>query len=242
MTAMSLPQAFEWKELMRRGMLADMAPIFLPAPVFVFQMDDVLAALEAHGGDAFWMERLRLPMSACLFELVDPGETTWMFACRQSPERRIVALLFLRSSKGWTTASRHLFVDLDEQTYTFEGRGRPFEEGGEDLVLDLFTGCFLALEKTQSPIAKRPSQAERRVVSKLPHKLSWEYRIIDLTGIIPAPGAPQGGSHASPRWHMRRGHWRRLSAERQVWVRDTEVGAKEDGGVIHDYVIKPRMT
>jgi hypothetical protein len=51
---------------------------------------------------------------------------------------------------------------------------------------------------------------------------------------------PQGGTHASPRWHVRRGHWRQLADGRRVFVRACEVGDPEHGGVVKDYKIGAR--
>lgn len=50
-------------------------------------------------------------------------------------------------------------------------------------------------------------------------------------------GAERGGTHSSPRLHFRRGHVRRLSLERSVWVRDCMVGNSERGVVEKDYVV-----
>jgi hypothetical protein len=47
------------------------------------------------------------------------------------------------------------------------------------------------------------------------------------------------GTHAPPRWHIRRGHWRHL-ADRSVFVRACEVGDKSRGGVVKDYVMEER--
>ena len=44
----------------------------------------------------------------------------------------------------------------------------------------------------------------------------------------------QGGTHASPRLHDRRGHWRNLSGK-QIWVRSCKVGDASLGVVFHDY-------
>jgi hypothetical protein len=56
----------------------------------------------------------------------------------------------------------------------------------------------------------------------------------------PTPKAdPQGGTHAPPRWHERRGHWRNTKAGKRVWVRNCEVGDKARGAVFHDYKINP---
>ena len=54
------------------------------------------------------------------------------------------------------------------------------------------------------------------------------------------PSEPQGGSHASPRWHIRRGHWRQLADGRRVFVRACEVGDPARGGVMKDYIVEGR--
>lgn len=47
-------------------------------------------------------------------------------------------------------------------------------------------------------------------------------------------GQPQGGSHASPRVHLRRGHVRHLDSGRRVWVQACVVGSTH-GMVLKDY-------
>ena len=46
-----------------------------------------------------------------------------------------------------------------------------------------------------------------------------------------------GGTHASPRWHIRRGHWRNLADGRRVFVRECQVGDMARGGVVKDYEV-----
>lgn len=48
---------------------------------------------------------------------------------------------------------------------------------------------------------------------------------------------PKGGTHASPRLHDRRGHWRSLSSGKQVWVRNCKVGDASKGVVFKDYKV-----
>jgi hypothetical protein len=48
----------------------------------------------------------------------------------------------------------------------------------------------------------------------------------------------QGGTHASPRLHDRRGHIRRLKSGKNVWVRPCKVGDVNLGTVFHDYKIE----
>jgi hypothetical protein len=46
-----------------------------------------------------------------------------------------------------------------------------------------------------------------------------------------------GGTHASPRWHIRRGHWRNLVDGRRIFIREFEVGDMARGGVVKDYEV-----
>jgi hypothetical protein len=80
-------------------------------------------------------------------------------------------------------------------------------------------------------------------------RANWEKKIrqskvptYDWTTVVIEPRRPrpedQGGTHASPRWHERRGHWRTLKSGKQVWVKNCAVGDKAKGAVFHDYQIK----
>lgn len=48
----------------------------------------------------------------------------------------------------------------------------------------------------------------------------------------------QGGTHASPRLHDRRGHIRRLKSGKNVWIKAHKVGDASKGYVFHDYKIE----
>jgi len=48
---------------------------------------------------------------------------------------------------------------------------------------------------------------------------------------------PRNSSHASPRWHMRRGHIRHLQAGETTWVRPCVVGSPSEGIVSHSYKV-----
>lgn len=68
----------------------------------------------------------------------------------------------------------------------------------------------------------------------------------DWTTVVIEPSKPksdpQGGTHSSPRWHERRGHWRTMKKTgKRVWVKNCEVGDKARGAVFHDYQLKPQQ-
>lgn len=95
------------------------------------------------------------------------------------------------------------------------------------------------------------SLKENAVTGHQPIKrANWEKKIrqgkvptYDWKTIVIEPSKPksdhQGGTHASPRWHERRGHWRLIKKTgKQVWVKNCEVGDKSLGAVFHDYKLK----
>jgi hypothetical protein len=61
---------------------------------------------------------------------------------------------------------------------------------------------------------------------------------IDTPGNSKGYGEWQGGTHRSPRQHLRRGHIRTLQSGKKVWVNAAVVGAKESGFIRKDYAIK----
>lgn len=80
-------------------------------------------------------------------------------------------------------------------------------------------------------------------------RANWEKKIrqgktptYDWKTIVIEPSRPKGedkgGTHASPRWHERRGHWRTTMSGKKVWVNNCEVGNKALGAVFHDYSFK----
>ena len=79
------------------------------------------------------------------------------------------------------------------------------------------------------------SSINRRRIAKGKRPL-YDWRTVVISP-SKAKTAPQGGTHAPPRQHDRRGHLRRLKSGRTVWVRQTKVGKASDGFVFHDYVV-----
>lgn len=53
-----------------------------------------------------------------------------------------------------------------------------------------------------------------------------------------AKNEPQGGTHASPRRHQARGHWRTYKSGKRGWVRECWKGDASKGSVFKDYKLK----
>lgn len=82
------------------------------------------------------------------------------------------------------------------------------------------------------PITKNSFINEKRKKKKKPLLYDWVTVVVEP----PKPKSDyQGGTHASPRHHDRRGHFRTLRSGKKVWVRNHKVGNPANGTVFHDY-------
>lgn len=75
--------------------------------------------------------------------------------------------------------------------------------------------------------AKRKAKGKRPIIS-------WNTVKIEPKQI---KSEPQGGTHASPRLHDRRGHWRRYKSGKTIFVKACKVGDASKGIVFKDYQV-----
>lgn len=61
--------------------------------------------------------------------------------------------------------------------------------------------------------------------------------VLEIRSTKSVPGPSHGGTHASPRAHLRRGHIRKISDDRRVWVSPTIVNPGAKGAVEKDYQV-----
>lgn len=82
----------------------------------------------------------------------------------------------------------------------------------------------------------------RKIAAGKPPATTWRTITIQPpTKPNPTPSIHHG-SHATPRAHTRRGHWRTLRSGKKVWVRNCQVGNPSLGRVHHDYRIQSNPT
>lgn len=92
---------------------------------------------------------------------------------------------------------------------------------------------------TQEVAAPKALNA-RRVKKGKP--LFFPYKLLDLAVSSGGPGSSAGGTHASPRTHLRRGHLRHLGEARGskvLWINATMVNTKAGQPVSQVYKVKP---
>jgi hypothetical protein len=74
---------------------------------------------------------------------------------------------------------------------------------------------------------------QKRIKKGKPPSFEWRTVTIEPKVVV---SMSHGGTHASPRLHDRRGHWRTMKKSgKRVWVRDCKVGDPSKGVVFHDY-------
>jgi hypothetical protein len=65
-----------------------------------------------------------------------------------------------------------------------------------------------------------------------------EFKLITIDGKKPDPiKAPPAGTHASPKQHWRRGHWRHYASGKTVFIDPMLVGDEKNGKIVKDYAV-----
>lgn len=106
-------------------------------------------------------------------------------------------------------------------------------------VLHLLTA--LCLDKGRHEVLPAPVKLNKKRAKKGRVPM-YEYKVLDIVAdILHAPTSAvmphQGGTHASPRMHKRRGHIRRLASGRTTWVRNMIIGKPGAGAVEKEYSV-----
>jgi hypothetical protein len=112
---------------------------------------------------------------------------------------------------------------------------------GPEEVAPLMKFVASALVRLSSPSTgyratpKRTFINQKRAAKGKP-ALSFDWHTVEI--VPPAKkNDPQGGTHASPRLHDRRGHWRTCKSGLRVWIRDCKVGDASKGVIFKDYKV-----
>ena len=64
-----------------------------------------------------------------------------------------------------------------------------------------------------------------------------EFRMITIDGRKSELSSTPHGTHASPRLHWRRGHWRNTKTGKKTWIDPMLVGDEKNGKIIKDYAV-----
>ncbi len=202
-------------------------------------------------------EIFRLPAPVCLFQVTQEHDVHMFLAKEVTQDGSFEVVRFGKlSSEGcWSESAIKMFmteagmlactdrhtgeqVDIETLKYDVGGDHCPSEqaysyEASRRLALSLevfLCSNVIQVENTPAKMTNR-----RRIEKgKIPF---FTYRTLHITGENES-GGEATGTHASPRLHFRRGHIRRISDDRRVWVRSCLVGDKTKGFAGKDYKVR----
>ena len=130
-------------------------------------------------------------------------------------------------------------IQDDKIMYGPVEENEPISDEEAKLVLGVLVNWYQAMaanKEAYQPFVQPTFTNQRKISKGKPPTYSWHTVVIDGKSI---KHESQGGTHASPRLHDRRGHSRRLPDGRIVWVKSCKVGSANLGAVFHDYEVKP---
>jgi hypothetical protein len=184
---------------------------------------------------------LRLPHDAVLFEVIDPHpafKSALAFCIQIEHQLEAYLVVACRDANRFTDVLAHAcfrgdgFADVEINPFL---PNQPTTlKYAEVLTALVWRGlAILSQAPTMSdekvPLTRRPKLVRAGVTG-------FTWHLVDINpDRMRAAVQSTGGTHASPRWHIRRGHWRTLSNGRRVFVRVCEIGDPSKGAVFKDY-------
>lgn len=122
-----------------------------------------------------------------------------------------------------------------------DGAWKPLEPEGDRAAITALVGLLGHFTNSIHPTGYRPTAKRSSILNqqrarkgKPPLQYDWHTVTIQPPQI---KNEPQGGTHASPRLHDRRGHFRKLKSGSRVWVSPCKVGDAGKGTVFKDYKV-----
>lgn len=122
-----------------------------------------------------------------------------------------------------------------------DGMWKPLEPEGDRAAIAALVGLLGHFTNSIHPTGYRPAVRRNSILNqqrarkgKPPLQYDWH----TVTIQPPQPKRePKGGTHASPRLHDRRGHFRKLKSGLRVWINPCKVGNASKGTVFKDYKV-----
>jgi len=186
---------------------------------------------------------LPMPFPLCAVALkLDNGDKVLLFVQDRLGARGITGWVF----RGKQARQIPAFVyDLEEpldadgtlQIKKFEGDDRQLTHDTVQTSINILSSYLLSIHSPApipgyTPVDKQKFVNKKRIAKGKAPIYEWTTVVIEP----PKPKAePKGGTHASPRLHDRRGHYRKLRNGKLAWVKACKVGDASKGTVFKDY-------
>lgn len=176
---------------------------------------------------------LRIPFDNCAFVFELSGIKR-MVVLRINDR----GMLFIyRDEKNVQSPAEFLIYEKDNRLFI----NNEIKEPADDIVsfisgiVSTIQDSLYSCKETFALIRDEAKNRRRVAKGKKPLQYEWKTVVVEPKA---AASTPIGGTHASPRRHERRGHWRNLKSGKRVWVRNCWAGNAALGTVFKDYVVK----
>ena len=144
---------------------------------------------------------------------------------------RVSGCVFINDSTTQVGPFMYAEKDGGIGVYPEGAAGHPSTMAAMAIIQTLLTR--LEAQQTAYKPTIRETFTNRRKIAQ-GKKPSYDWRTVT---VLPRERSDDlGGTHASPRAHDRRGHWRTLKTKK-VWVKPCKVGDPSAGQVFHDYKV-----
>ena len=180
----------------------------------------------------------RLPFEKCAIVGRDSKGDKFLVWAAQGDETTILLFACAMMPDHWTRTPVFAVVMA-------EGGCRIGDvEGEEEITKDQaapIVGVLAEFLKAANPTGYRATEKANSITNKRRAAKGKAPLIYDWHTVVIEPAKPSGeclgGTHASPRQHERRGHWRTCANGKRVWVRHCTVGDASRGTVFKDYKV-----
>jgi hypothetical protein len=204
-----------------------------------------------HGLTGFQMipELCRLPYENCWFEGVAPGDgcsdTLIGIIAKQMTDGTACLWAFCKTNGCWT------FQGMMVQTEVVKNDGTRWkiipkmDDEHNEFMLSIARLMWVFLSALNcinvSRVEHKPDPKLVKARCKRGRRPLYSYWTLqlDLDRERSEPSAG-GGSHSSPRLHLRRGHARQFVPGKWCWVQPHVVGSKSEGMIHKDYAVKQK--
>ena len=247
-----IPQAYEFKRVAARFRQKSAYGFHFAgietAPVYYFADQEAVDSDAVEDLRFLIMDApLRLPHPAVIFEVKDrhPERSSFLVYARQFEDRVEAAFVYKdKRRRQWTDCLAHaVFAKPGWSEITPKPRLTQKEAAiYKEVATSIVWRALTILAHAGDVKERKVNPALRRKYARAGVRgWTWHQITIDFERAR-ASHAALGGTHASPRWHIRRGHWRRLADGRRIFIRECQIGDPATGGVVKDYIVKGAST
>jgi hypothetical protein len=184
--------------------------------------------------------RMPYPRTCCVFTTPETGTKYAVFL---APGENSVAVGYVAKDDGGPPIHSRIIsiIEVNGELVYRVGDKEPENEGAVKNVARVLVVVAQRIHAERTayrpePIGTPAQQAKRKRHGKAP-LFTW-HTVQIKPPVIEQPAIGSGGTHASPRLHDRRGHYRNLKSGKRVWVRDCKVGDASRGVIFKDYEVR----